>query len=576
MSSKEYQQVCQMEQRFDEDTGTPEDVERCATIFNELGRDDLYQLHLKRNDARLLGLTRRVAASLNPDIDDMGELAGQVVLILSMPQPEYQNNVADNQQAFDIVFMVPDADTDATDADTDDAGTGNADGQVENGWGAFGPYPYTSKRNRRYQSFGNPWFGAAYQFSNTATYDKVLGVPYKNHSAADHWIRATLLRNRVDILSVDGSSDFGADKGVSAWRANASVRVFGYTVLSASFDPSFCSEENNITACQIFENEGGIERDRPPKKKGRSLSMTYKLRFMAGPVPLLIQADIGLTSGLVIAGHFVIDGNNSDFDAYGMQLKAGPYVKIDTTVFGGVSVGLARAGVEGRLSIVNLSLTPTLRPTFGVQYDVTNDCLMRAETRLAFEGPLTLTGPSGCIAIVAYVGTRFCVWGGCWNIETKVFSLTIAQFSSWTKTWMLWKTEPVWRKNPSDFGMCVNATGAEVIQWRTPTSCGGRYCRNTSTQWIYYWPRNLASVKSPYKKTVTYSGCVDVRVAGSTERWYDRAYVYNSSGNVVNGRWGWSGRFDNNVRDCSGSTTVSLEADYAIQRSGLNVTFTMD
>ena len=216
----------------------------------------------------------------------------------------------------------------------------------------------------------------------------------------------------------------------------------------------------------------------------------------------------------------------------------------------------------------------TITPTFGVNFDSGRGGLKRAEAKLTLEIPLTLQGPNGYIAVVAYVGINLCAWGMCWNFETKVFSLTIASFRSWQKTWILAKTEPRWSKRPGDSGMCSDAAaGGSTATWRSPTSCGGRYCRNTtSTRW---WQSPSASrVNSAYKKTHTYSGCINVRVTGDTEGWYDKAYVYNSSGNTINGRWGWSGRIDKTVRDCSGSTTVTLESDYSVQRSGLNVTFT--
>jgi hypothetical protein len=289
-----------------------------------------------------------------------------------------------------------------------------------------------------------------------------------------------------------------------------------------------------------------------------------------------------------VAGAFIID-DTSDYPAFGLEIQVGPYVAIDATVWGGVSIGLARAGVQGDLTIVSLELAAKLTPTLAVGFDGDNNCLEFAEAKIVFEGPLTLTGPNGSVSVVAYLGANFCLFGECWNTESEVFSAVIANFKTYEKEWLLWNKEKSWAKKPGNWGMCPNAVGSGTKVWNSPTNCGGNYCQNGAWPNTYYWhyphdpaDPNLNHVYPNYKVNHTYNGCIKISVVGQTEWWYDRVGIYNASGDVINNEyygagpwwwWGWSGWINSWQIDCSGDTTVTLENDYSIQRSGITVTF---
>ena len=578
VASKTYAPRC-LEQEESTDTGTIS-VERCAVVFNEEGRDDIYELHLSPGDARLLAQTRALAA-LNPDLDQHGEIQGQLVLTLTTAQAEYQDNVADNVHSFGVVFMVPEAEGAASDSDTGEL----VGGQMGNSWGARGPYPNTWENRVNSRSIGGSWFGGGYNFRNRDTYNHQNGVLIAQQMDTDNSVRARLLQRDVDIVTVRGQSDYGADKPHNSWSASGSVVVMGYTLLSASFNPGYCATSNNVTVCPIFEtNSGSIEAEannakaakkKPPAGKGRQIKKEYDWHFMAGPVPLRVIASVGVDSGIKYVGSFVIDRRES-VPAYGLQFGAGPYVSLGASVFGGVSIGVARAGVEGNLELFGVEFVPTIRPYVRLGFDAGRACFTAAETGLTTEGTLSFKGPNGSVAIVAYVGVRICFFK-CWRVEKKVFSLTIADFRTWSREWTGW--DKTWKVNrrPGEPGMCHDAQPPALpppVAWRSPTSCGGAYCNSSAGGYNRSWPAPMGNILAAYKHTYqnTRSSCTRVQVSGTTEAGWDHVIVYDANGNVLNGR-GWSGAINQHLTVCSPQVTVGLETDGSVTREGVLVTF---
>ncbi len=559
--------------------------DECATVFNDDGRDAVYQLHLSREDNRLLGLTRRLA-SLNPALDANGELTGTLTYRLTTPQAEYQNNLADNVADFSVVFMAPDEAAAATDADRDDQGVAGSNSDLTS------PYPFVLRDDVVSNGFGNDWFGASFRNSSLATVDKRNLMTVANYRRATGVVDGKVLKQNARILSIDAMADWSTLRAYNSWGASANIQVWGYTLLNAQFSPAWCTKDGDLTYCPLFEaepsasprNEATKTANNQPKDKkktGRAVKWEKEFFFMAGPVPLTIQASAGFSSGMTFSGKFLIDETGKATGAppfYGVEFAAGPYIALEASVFGGVSVGMARAGVEGSLTIVRLEFTPLIRPKARLSYDANAQCFKHAEFAIDYEGPITLTGPSGTVSIVAYVGRKICVWK-CWKVEAKVFDVTIARFSTASQTWNAWKESTAWARRPGEAGMCASATGPAPVTWRSPTSCSGTYCNASSSNTRWNGTPVVANVNAAYKTTVDLAAagtpCANVTITGVTEPWFDRVVIYNAAGQVQNfggSGNGWTGDINQQVRVCSTSVTVALETDSSVTRSGITAT----
>ncbi len=598
------------------DDGEPTEGETCAVIFNDQGRDDLFELYLDRDAIRLLERTRALPGTLNPGLNAMGELTGTLVLRVDTSAPEYRDNKADNVTRLPVVFMAPTPAAAATENDRDNGGT---PGSMS--WGQAGPYGQELRNTNESRGVGGEWFGAGYTFDNRSSVNRVSDATVGSHGRGANDMRINVLKQEQKLFEASGESDWGADKPFTAWKASARVSVLGTNFINASFEPSLCTTENNVTACNVFE-VGSFERDRdrkgnprpkaPPKKRSRQTSKEWQKQFMAGPVPLMVRAEVGISAGMKIGAQFIMDRTRA-VTRYGGAVYLGPGLELGATAFGGVSIGLARAGVEGSLTIMSAELLPTLTFVTGTQRDAQRNCLMASDTELAFTGPLTVKGPSGRIGIVAYVGVRICIFR-CWRAEKKVFDLTLASFSSVQTTRDLWEVRPSWVKQRGEAGMCADAFDSDFASWRSPTSCANGYCANSSTngQWssklacavanpntcpsnnrqgVDSRPRPtpdnvLASYKYVYNNPS--ARCVDVEVRGVVRWWADRVYIYdankvplNDTG-VTNGRevWnegGWSGDLRNGpkLRVCSLPVTVTLESAADVSgMQGVTVNFT--
>ncbi len=593
-----YEQRCFTREVVDPDTEEVTLVDDCAVIFNEAGLDDVYQLHLGADAIRLLEATRANAA-LNPALDENGELAGKIVMTVSTAQAEYNDNLADNVKELEVVFMAPEPAAAATATDVDSGGVT----EVANAFGQSGPYPYVTQDNRKGQSWGNEWFGASYQFDTKANYDKHLDFVTSHYKRIDNSVKATFLKRSVTLLGAGGTLDYGVDKTIGHFKAEARVTVLGFNLINFTFAPSMCSTSNNLTACPLFDIQLEEATKQDPSKEGKPRKLSYfkgqeyTQYFQAGPVPLVIISETGASLGMGLYGFFIIDERNALVDKYGVQFAAGPTAALSATVFGGVSVGVARAGVEGSLTLASISFLPYIMPLVGVNYDLGRNCFKAAEASLEFAGPLTVEGPSGNMSVVAYAGVKVCFFRRCIKSEKKVFSFTIASFSTYSQTWDLWNLRTAWKRVPGNPGMCSDAiapTPTEV--WRSPTSCNNGYCANSSSNLAglsaHSPSRVIASYKRTYASNGVLSNCVDVKVQGRTREMLDRVVIYDAAGTpqntgliykkfgggfrlAVGQMWGWHGQINQTQRVCSANVTAALESgNNAGGQPGVTVTFT--
>lgn len=598
------------------DEGEPTEGESCAVIFNDQGRDDGFELYLDRDAIRLLERTRALPASLNPSLDAMGELRGTLVLRVDTAAAEYRNNKADNVTRLPVVFMAPAPAAQASSTDQDNGGT---PGSMS--WGQAGPYAQELRNTNESRGVGGEWFGAGYTFDNRSSVHRVSDATVGSHGRGANDMRINVLKQELKLFEASGESDWGADKPFTAWKASARVTVLGTTFINASFEPSLCTTESNVTSCNVFEvgpapsdkdKKGNPKPKTPPRKRSRQTSKEWQKQFMAGPVPLMVRAEVGVSAGMKLGAQFIMD-RSKPLTRYGGAVYLGPGLELGAQAFGGVSIGLARAGVEGSLTIMSADFLPTLSFVTGTQRDAQRNCLMASDTELSFTGPLTVRGPSGRIGIVAYVGVRICFFK-CWRAETKVFDLTLASFSSVQATRNLWEVTPSWIKQKGQAGMCADAYDSDFASWRSPTTCANGYCANSSTngQWSAKLacavatpntcpstnregrdsrprptPDNvIASYKYVYDNPA--ARCVDVEVRGVVRWWADRVYIYDGTKvplndvGVTNGRdvWnegGWSGdlRHGPKMRVCSRPVTVTLESAADVSgMQGVTVNFT--
>lgn len=592
-----YASQCVTRKLYDEEADTETEVEECAVIFNEEGLDDVYQLHLDGESVRLLEATLALA-NLNPGLDQNDELKGTLVMKVATKQAEYNGNLADNEKILPVVFMASAVAADAKTDDTDNAGVT----QVPTAWGDSGPYPYVTMDNHQGQAFGNDWFGASYRFDTSSSYNKHHDAVTAHYKRASAEIKATFLKMPITLVGGGGGADWGVDRGYASFKADARLTVLGQNLLNMEFNPSFCSTSGGITSCPLFETQVEEVTKNDPKSKGKTKKLSYfkgqeyTQYFQAGPVPLVIIAETGASLGVGVYGHFIIDQRSKDLTKYGVQFAMGPTAALSTTVFGGVSIGVARAGVEGSLTIMSLSFLPFIRPLAGVNFDTSRNCFKAAEASLEFEGPLTLSGPSGSIGVAAYAGVRIKIFGRKIKTEKKVFSFTIASFSTYSQTWNVWALATAWKRRTGDPGMCTDSAASTGVEtWRSPTSCANGYCANSSANWVGSGAHSPAKVLAAYKKSYTRVGgatnCVDITAVGTTRQGRDRLVIYNSDGVPQNKStayrffgpykypsgtmWGWSGAFKQTLRVCTPTVTVALESGAGVTgQPGVTVTFT--
>ncbi|MFZ9887337.1 MAG: hypothetical protein ACO3JL_07530 [Myxococcota bacterium] len=568
-----------------------EDCTEQVVVENDLGRDGIYALHLSAADQKLLTSTLANAAQ-NETLDSAtGEIAGTLRMVVSMEQEEYELSagqplVSDNEYSFDVVFMAPDPGQDATDADNDEPPPGGTALNMDN---VFAPYPGGETENLTPTwawSVGGDWMGAEAKIQNYTAKKRLSGAHVAQNLTATNYAKLKALKQTFDIIDLSGVLDFSTLRQLKNNKASAKLVLLGSTYLNANFDTlkGNCETENNFETCPVLSKEwrprsnekctqtsSGVTKtctpaEKPAPKKRWYLNYQREKRWFFAVGPLPFEIAVGVNAGLGMRGQLAFVQDRSyepsvPVDQYarrltGVQATLGPVADAGGSAFGGLSLGLLRAGVKGNINFVSVEFQPAIRVGQDQKYDNTNSCWAVNTGAVVFEGPLKLSVLSGDIKVAVDGGICF-PWAGCaWG---EIFSFTIVKIpAAYEKTWDLW-TPKTWTFNSYDAGtgLCAAATPA-AQSWTSPTSCSGNYC-------------NYANGTGGYEKTFTRaSGCGTLTINGEVEYYYDSVRVFDSAGNQT---WSGTGTFTNvSVPFCAPSATVRLYSDYMVTKTGINVT----
>ncbi len=308
----------------------------------------------------------------------------------------------------------------------------------------------------------------------------------------------------------------------------------------------------------------------PTKKGGRQLRYVLSYAFPLGPVPMILEVDAGLNVGMTFTAELVIDRSQGMVPSVGGQFGVGLYAGIDVNVFLGVNLLLARAGVEGALTIAKLDLVPAVRMLIGGIRDSVAGCWKVADSVLGLTVDLIFTGPSGSIGVAVYIGKEVCFFRKCWNLEVQVFSYTIAQFDlGLSKTWNLVDKSRTWLRRQGQPGACADGSAGATVTWASPDACAsdtgeGGYCSSSSSN-PAAGPYSLGNVNPAYKFTYTVPAgftCANIQVNGNsapaTRRDTDFYRLYDSAGRMLYWKSGEVGV--SRYKVCSPSVTVTLES----------------
>lgn len=613
-----YSPTCGIEEALDE-AGEVTQIERCATIFTETSLDDNFQLGLSNEDLRLLEKTQALA-SLNPDLDANGEIAGTVTMRVTTPQAEYEGNVTDNVTTLPVVFMAPEP-GDLASEDDKDAGDGEASDKAN----GTGPYNVITKKKLTENTHGNEWFNANYSFDSQASRNQLGNVAVGNYNKEAHRAGLVLMKKPFTLASIYGLSDTGSvllgKDAKSATGTNldmeTQITVFNVRVLDFLFEDGWCKTTNGVTVCPIAElgtdwcksstadtqsqrcyeqtrernkngsgtttteknyttgtntpaGTGAGGKANPTPKGKRMLRYVYSYTYLAGPVPLKFEVDAGISMGASMIAELVIDRSQGLVPAVGGQFGLGLFAGLDINLFAGIDLGVGRVGVEGSLQLVRLDFVPAVRLIISGIRDTAAGCWKVVDSVLGTTGTLTLTGPKGEIGFGLYAGREVCFLRKCWDLEVKIFSFTFAKFDlGLEKTWIFWDKSKTWVRRKGQPGVCADGTPGATVQWSSPDSCTnakdeGGYCSNSSTN-RPTGPYSAKNVLEAYKTTYTVPAgfsCATIQVNGNsspaTRKGADFYRLYDSGGNMLYQETGEVGV--QRYKVCSPSVTVTLES----------------
>ena len=592
VESKTYTPMCRSEDSLDAETQEVVTKDHCAVVFTEEGRDDVFELHLTTDASRLLEQTRALPG-VNPGLDANGELVGTVEMVLTTTQAEYQDNKADNVKSFDVVFMAPEPAAAAADTDTDDGGVT----QSPNAVASTGPYNYSVRDTTNGKWSGGEWFGAGHSFDVEESNAQENGIVSASYKKNDYSFTLRLFKKDISLASASGLVDWGA-RDVASNRAQLQLDVFGLRVFRLMYAPAVCTTANSLTYCNVW-GKANADATRPKNQKykeppkpgteeeeGSDLLKEYNYNFMAGPVPVVIMAKAGVETGLKFGLNMVIDRSGPVPD-YGLEAYAGPFASLGAYVFGGVQLGILRAGVEGSLQIFAVNFTPSLR--FGMSHakNSAESCYLYADSSCGTQGRLTFTGPNGRVGIVVFMGITIKIFKWKKTREQLIWSYTIAEFSTFEYTLVLW--DEVFRKLriPGDAGMCADALPVGGSSWHSPTTCGTSaapaYCAKSTNRSTPGLATSLNQLNSAYWRSESFvpGYCLKVSITGVTRADKDLVTVWTRG--VKAPAMTTSGVVDSQFVVCpnnlaqpgSESVAVALEtaADAPATYPGVNVTF---
>lgn len=540
---------------------------RELTIENEVGADLVGPLYLAPADVRTLYGTLLHRAQ-NPGLNADDEVAGKVRIIVSTTEPEYEVGgaplLSDNVIENNVVFMAP---RPAGTASPTDSATPPDTGTQADLVPCCGPYPESDDFTpQRTGSFGGEWLGANYQLKNTSNKRRQFGAVVATRFEADNFARVNVIKNQFDVVVAQGLIDFGTRRTLPDNRSSGIFRLMGTSYLDWSYSPMNCQTEDGVQTCMIVEITKGEkeEKGKPKpatthKSKKKTVAWSYekKKMFTIGPVPFEIRGSVGASLGWVAGLAFFRD--TGDDPQVGVQFGIGPVATIGVTAFGGLSIGIARAGVEGSASLVEAEFKPTLKLGWAQKMDEANNCWVNNNGRLTFEGNLDLKILTGRIAVVAYAGVRGCKAWICVNWEKKVLDYTICSFTAGKESL------PIWSKT-LDLGGGGGICGAPPpTLWTVPRVSPGfsLYGSNANGTGAYQqvWP-------------IPAGKCIELKVNGDAESGFDFLNFFDTS----NARLAQStGSKTNEVRRfCNGGPiTTRFTSDASVERTGYSVGYTV-
>jgi hypothetical protein len=553
-----------------------------VTVQNDIGREGAYELFLSPLDERLLAMTATLDAddATNTVLNADGEVLATLRVTASMDEDEFQVNgsalTADNVQEFDVVFLAPEAGRDA-DVDADGSEVADSEGDQLALPPLRGRYTDFDNFTPTWNwSVGNDWMGAEAQILNNSSKFRQANAVVAQDFVSANYARLNALKQRFDIVNLSATVDFGTRRALAQNFASGRLALFGSTYLDFAFSPNIqCRTEDNFETCLVFEMEARPRKNEgaPTNKAGtkKKIYVNYersKRQFFAiGPLPFEIEVGVAAGLGMRVNISFVQDRTANDADGTavttGLQVTTGPVADASGSAFGGLSVGVLRAGIRGTITFVSLEFQPALLIGLTQEIDDPNNCWKYNHGQIRFEAPLSLKVLFGSIAVVVEGGICGCLpWIGCACAWGTIFSYTIVNLPpAWSNTWQLWSN--TWNVTAGS-GLCANAPPVPAAQpevWNSPIGCrtwGGAnaYC-------------NYANGTGSYTRTFTKAGCGTLTIAGRTERNYDFVTVRAANGAQL---FRASGDFGNNVVNFCDSASVTLTTDYSVVESGITVT----
>jgi hypothetical protein len=543
-------------------------------------------------------------------VDEDGYIDATLTMSLNAGDVEqFDDNTADDTKTIAVKILLPDPSATASENDSDSNGV---DENALLGWiRQYGPYPNSIFKSYYSKTHGNSYFNIQYQLGGEMSYPTTpklggtLNVPYGLYGDFPNYLKGTIFAQQFTIMGVYAKGDVNAlGPQYSFWET--SVVAMDTTVWSRGRGALCDGDESGFGGtCTIIERDYKYAKTKSKEK-----------RFCWTVVCGIAKGEMTGTAG--IGGKVYVELPAGKPFEPKLVTTVGPYAGIDATVSLGIDYYLAGGGVRGHLDpVVDISMPFTVSGQIGIDFgsnavtesvvsgNVTGTgsdggCLASAYVGISAELPLTLRYLGGHIDLYAYLGLgtqRICCCWGCVTIDLgrKEWTTTLCNWNPWSHTWhpVFSPYEKIWSVDTcsSVSGGSSSSNDLQVVTWSSPTSGSGGNYGNRSVTDRRWWMPNLA-VNNSYKKEYTVPdsvSCVDVKVSGVTENWYDKVKIIRSNGSTDTiqngyywGNYGWWGNINNSVQICGSSADplggetirVQLETDGSVTYRGVNVVFT--
>lgn len=184
------------------------------------------------------------------------------------------------------------------------------------------------------REFGNRRFGAVLELESALGYDPILGGTLRTANEARVFGR--LFGRNIELVDIASTASANMREGSPiGGGARLVVNVRGRDVHDWR-----ASQRND--GARFFRQEPTIRRT----------FLSREQRFMVGPVPMRVTADLSGAAGIRMSG--VLSGTHRK-----VEHEAGPFANLSVTASAAVDILVAAAGVEGRLDIIEARLPVT-------------------------------------------------------------------------------------------------------------------------------------------------------------------------------------------------------------------------